>query len=262
MKKLMIVAVAAAMTGASYAACKPGSEEKEDGCAVVFDLKASGKISGQNAKDTYKANQSLSAKGYMIVNADYEAEVLANFKYQGKKINAALAGEVIQWGAYGKYAPLFEDSEYKPGKSYKFDSDLGVAFEDTTDAGINAYLSTFGTVKAKISKDKETGKGSCNPGKIVGCQATWTPVKYTGYFAGYFEACADQIIPEFECVVPPAELCLIGAKVTLKYNSKLDTVLAAEEKFVSKYYKYAFETPVTGTDLIGDFEGAPETDAE
>ena len=258
MKKLMIVAVAAAMTGASYAACKPGSEEKDESCAVVFDLKASGKISGQNAKDTYKANQSLSAKGYMIVNSDYEAEVLANFKYQGKKINAALAGEVNQWGAYGKYLPMFEDGSYKPGKTYKFESDLGVVFEDQTDAGLNAYLSTFGTVKAKISKEKETGKGSCNPGKTKACEVTWTPVKYTGYFAGYFEACADQLVPEFECVVPPAELCLIGAKVTLKYNSKLDTILDAEEKFLDKYGKYDFETPVTETELIGDFEGVEE----
>lgn len=253
MKKLMIVAAVAAMTGAGYAKCKPGAEVNED-CAVVFDLSASGKISGQNAKDTYKANQSLKAKGWMTVNTDYEVEVLVNFKYQGKKVNAALGGEVIQWGAYGKNMSKFEDGSYKAGKTYKFDSDLGVIFEDQTDAGLNAFLSTFGTVKAKISKAKETGKGSCNPGKIEGCVPTWTPVKYTGYFAGYFEACADQIYPEFECVIPPAELCLIGAKVTLKYNSKLDTVGDAEAKFLNKYGKYAFETPVTGTDLIGDLD--------
>lgn len=257
----MIVAVAAAMTGASYAACKPGAAEKEDGCAVVFDLKASGKISGQNTADTYKKNYSLSAKGYMIINADYEAEVLANFKYQGKKINAALAGEVIEWGAYGKYLEKFEAGEYKPGKTYKFDSDLGVQFDGTTDADVNAYLSTFGKVKATVSKEKATGKGTCNPGKTLACEVTWTPVKYTGYFAGTAEACADQLIPEFECVVPPAELNLVGAKVTLKYNKKLVTVLAAESKFVSKYGKYTWEAPVTGTDLVGDFEGA-DTDDE
>ena len=252
MKKVMFAVAAAALTATGFASCKPGDGEAEKSCAIVFDLSGSGKISGQNKADTYKCNSSLKAKGYLVVDQDYNAELLANFKYQGEKINAQLVGAVNQWGAYGKYMPLFEAGEYKPGKTYKFDSDLGVAFEGTTDADVNAFLSTFGTVKASVSKEKKTGTGTCNPGKTTACEITWTPVKYAGWIAGTIDACADLIVPEFECVVPPCELNLFGGKVTLKYNKKVTTVAGAETKFLAKYGKYAFEAPVTGTATAED----------
>lgn len=270
MKKLMIAAAAAAVVGGAYAAsCAPGSSSSCD--ALVFSLSGSGKISAENSKETYKTNAKFSPKGYLVINRDYSVEILASFKYMGDKTVAAVGGVVQQLGAYGKNAEKFDDGSYKPGKTYKLDSDLGVAFgSDTPEvldevsdvAEIFGYMSTFGKVKAKVSKQKVNDKSTCNPSTNNACEVTWTPVKYTGWFAGeYVPDCIDEVVPTFTCTAfNKTGHGLFGGKVTLKYTSKIDSNDEAEDKFESKYLRKAER--IVATDLAEDLEWYEEDEDE
>ena len=242
MKKLMIAAAVAAMTAGAFAACSVDDEDTT--CATVFELKASGKISGaKSTKVDYKVNKSLSAKGYLLIDAEYTAEALVAFKYKGVKYAADIEdGEVIEFAAYGKNTDLFNSEAFKPGKSYKLEADLGVVFDeaDVGDAGLTLVMSTFGKIKAKVSKATDEKKSGCTiiPGNS-GCIPSYTPVKFSGYFAGYFDDCYDVIDEailnsdcEFE--IDPA-YNLVGGKVTLKYKDI--TPAAAAIKFADKNAK-------------------------
>ena len=253
----MIAAAAAALVGGAYASCAPGQGGSCN--AVVFSLTGSGKISSENSKETYKTNTKFSPKGYLVINQDYSVEILASFKYMGDKTVAAIPGEVRQLGAYGKGYDKFLTGDYKPGKTYKLESDLGVVFggdepDDSDTDVLFGYMSTFGKVKAKISKQKVSGKSSCNPSTNNACEVTWTPVKYSGWFAGeYAPGCVDEVVPQFTCAVfDKTGKGLFGGKVTLKYTSKIDTKAEAETKFESKYLKHA--KYIVPTDLAEDLD--------
>ena len=264
MKKLMIAAAAAALVGGAYASCSP-SPLVPDCTAVVFTLKGSGKISAENSKDTYKTNAKISPKGYLVINADYSAEILASLKYRGEKALVGLGDstEVTQLGAYGKNLAKLQGVTYKPGKTYKMESDLGVAIDDNDFIG---YMSTFGSVKFSVSKKKVTGS-ACGPTVTnLDCQVTWTPVKYSGYFAGEYIDCTDEEAPLFTCA--PFALTgkvLYGGKVTLKYTKSIDSEAEAVTKFLDKYFSSKVEY-IGGTVLddaeIDDDEDEDEDDED
>lgn len=243
MKKVMFVAALAALTVPAYAA--PCTITGPTECATVFELKASGKISGaKSEKVDYKVNKSLSAKGYLLIDQDYLVDLLAAFKFKDKKIAlVAEDGELIEYAAYGKHTDLFNTGAFKPGKTYKLESDLGFRFEDADagDATFTLLASTFGTVKAKVSKGTAAKNSGCTIVPAVkGCIPFYTPVKYTGYFAGYFDDCYEVIdgaVLNSDCEFAfDPEYNLVGGKVTLKY-SKLSADRAID-KFERQYSKY------------------------
>lgn len=223
MKKIMIAAAAAVLTAGAYAACGLGTT----GCHTDFTVKFSGKTAVENAKETYATVQKISGKGTLVFSADDYTEEL-NVKVGKTKYNLYLVGgQLTKWSIFGKNLETIEGGDYKEGKTYKMESDLGIKFEEAyldadleeDVAGFNVYQVAFGKAKVYITKGHEA-KGCGLP--VTGCIPIVTPVSYNGWFTGDFEpVCADWADYDDECVYfDDNTIALIGGTWSAKYNKK------------------------------------------
>jgi len=223
MKKLMIVAAVAALSTGAFASCG----ETITGCKTVFTVKFSGKTAVENQAGTYTTVTKISGKGSLTFSADDYAEELA-IKVGKQKYDLFLTGgELTKWSYFGKNLETLEGGDYKPGKTYKLESDLGIKFaeayldEDQSEevSGFNVYQVAFGQVKVYITKDKKAS--GCGE-DVTGCIPVVTPVKYSGWFTGDFEpTCLDLADYDDDCVVfEDNTIALFGGTWSAKYNKK------------------------------------------
>lgn len=221
MKKLMIVAAVAAMTGSVLAGnCK---EDAPVDCKTVFTVKFSGKTTVE-IKDTYKTVKKISGKGTLTL-ADYVFEDLT-VKLNGQTYDITLAdGDVTKFTVFGKKLETVLDSNLmKPGKHYTLESDLGVKFEGQTEYDINVNQVAFGKADAYITKEKTQKAGACGEDEtIAGCELVLTPKSYSGWFTGDFQTCLDEYGFVNDCVEFDADgaTSLIGGTWSAKYSKKL-----------------------------------------
>lgn len=206
MKKLMIIAAAAAMTFAGEAALKPTKCENcgaASGCdVVVFKVTGSGKA--VVVKDDYKAVGSIKIKkgALALTGTLCEADGLCCYEegmfyatIKASKKTFKLASVIVPgvWSVFGKNLDKIRSLDVKEGKSYKLDSALFIESqgEDYIDGDADVdelyfAASAFGTVNVKISK---AGGSSCNP--TTGCDPTYIPKSYSGWFVGKY-ACVGE----------------------------------------------------------------------
>ncbi len=223
MKKFMIVAAVAALSAGAFASCG----ESVTGCKTVFTVKFSGKTATENAAETYKTVQKISGKGTLTFSADDYVEELSVKVGKQKYAIELHEGELTKWTYFGKKLAVLEGGDYKPGKTYKLESDLGIKFEGQTgvdedseeDYQINVNQVAFGKVKVYITK-KTAAKG-CGEG-TDGCIPIVTPVSYKGWFTGDFvPTCLDEADYDDDCVVfEGSEIALIGGTWSAKYDKK------------------------------------------
>ena len=236
MKKLMIVAAVAALSASAFAAkC---SDAPQNDCQTAFTVKFSGKTADTYFKNSdgdegdYAAIQKISGKGSLVV-AEYVTEYLESVKVGKYKVgNLTLTeGELIKWSYFGKnLETISNDWTKKPGKTYKFESDFGVAFEEQLDdLALSVDQVAFGKVKVYITKDK-TVKSGCGESTIEGCLPVVTPVSYSGWFTGSFTpACVEWELYDDGCVeFGGDEVALIGGTWSAKYSKKLSVTATAE----------------------------------
>ena len=199
MKKLMIAAAAAAMTAGVYAGNCAEEPETPD-CALTMTVKFSGKTATEY-KNTYKTVQKISGKGTLVIG-DYVTETLA-VKVGKTAYDVVLAdGEVTKLTVFGKnLEKATDENTMKPGKSYSVEADLGVAFEDQTDAAISVNQVAFGSAKIYVTKDHVISAGPCGEDEeIPGCVPVVTLKKFSGWFTGKFETCLDEVGYADDCV--------------------------------------------------------------
>ena len=193
MKKLMIAAAVAAMTAGAFAGnCK---EEVAAGCSLDFTVKFSGKTTVEKDLE-YKTVTKISGKGVLSLG-DYVTESLV-VKVGKDKYDVVLAdGEVTKLTYFGKNVEkALDESTMKPGKTYKAEADLGVMFEDQTDAMISVNQVAFGSAKVKISKEHSSPCGD----PTEGCVPVVSLCKFSGWFTGKWETCLDEYGYADDCV--------------------------------------------------------------
>ena len=199
MKKLMIAAAVAAMTAGAFAGnC---AEEPEDvDCALVMTVKFSGKTATEKNLE-YKTVQKISGKGVLTLT-DYATEVL-EVKVGKDKYDVVLEdGEVTKLTVFGKnLEKATDENTMKPGKTYKVEADLGVAFEDQDDYAVSVNQVAFGSAKIKVSKPQTIKGGACGEDtEIEGCIPTVSLKKFSGWFTGKFETRLDEVGYADDCV--------------------------------------------------------------
>jgi len=107
----------------------------------------------------------------------------------------------------------------KPGKTYKVEADLGVAFEDQTENAISVNQVAFGSATVKVSKPHTIHGGPCGEDvDVEGCVPTVTLKKFSGWFTGKFETCLDEVGYADDCVEFDADevTALIGGTWSAK----------------------------------------------
>lgn len=230
MKKLMIAAAVAAMTAASYAE-KCGEDPIVESCQTVFTIKFSGKTTNEyeTKKDEYKKIQKLSAKGYLVMAEDYVVEDFTSFKvgqevWADSKQPLVIEPECVKCTYFGKDLYKVVDTEdnpdAKPGKTYKLESDLALAYDE--DFVLDQVA--FGKVKVYITKGKDAKKKGCGETpEVDGCIPVLTPVSYSGWFTGSYDAaCLDEEAYNDGCneLDDDAGTALIGGTWSAKYSKK------------------------------------------
>ena len=244
MKKLMIVAAAAAMTLASEAALRPtecpNCGETASGCdVVVFKVTGSGKA--VVVKGDYKEVGNLKIKkgalaltGTLCADTGiccYDAgEFYATIK-AGK--NTFKLGSVVEpqvWSVFGKNLEKLRIGDVKAGKTYKLDSALYIASDagntvvdgdaEVDEDSIEYYASAFGSVNVKISKGTS---GTCNP--VAPCDPTYTPKSYTGWFVGKYACLGEEDCFLCDC----ADTDVFGGTWKAVYQASKKTVGAAQQ---------------------------------
>jgi hypothetical protein len=199
MKKLMIAAAVAAMTAGAFAGkCAEDPEDLE--CALVMTVKFSGKTATEKNLE-YKTVQKISGKGVLTLT-DYATEVL-EVKVGKAKYDVVLEdGEVTKLTVFGKnLEKATDENTMKPGKTYKVEADLGVAFEDQGDYAVSVNQVAFGSAKIKVSKPQTIKGGACGEDtEIEGCIPTVSLKKFSGWFTGKFETCLDEVGYADDCV--------------------------------------------------------------
>lgn len=233
----MIVAAAAAMTFAGEAALKPTKCENcgaASGCdAVVFKVTGSGKA--VIVKDDYKAVGSIKIKkgALALTGTLCEADGLccydAGMFYATIKANKKtfkLASEITPdvWSVFGKNLDKIRSNDVKEGKSYKLDSALFISSGDFVYDGdvdlddLAFFASAFGTVNVKISK---AGGSSCNP--TSGCDPTYIPKSYSGWFVGKYACVGEEDCFLCDC----ADTDVFGGTWKASYKASAKTEAAA-----------------------------------
>jgi len=199
MKKLMIAAAVAAMTAGAFAGnCAEDPEDVD--CALVMTVKFSGKTATEKNLE-YKTVQKISGKGVLTLT-DYATEVL-EVKVGKTKYDVVLEdGEVTKLTVFGKnLEKATDENTMKPGKTYKVEADLGVAFEDQDDYAVSVNQVAFGSATIKVSKPQTIKGGACGEDtEIEGCIPTMALKKFSGWFTGKFETCLDEVGYADDCV--------------------------------------------------------------
>jgi len=243
MKKLMIVAAAAAMTLASEAALKPLPCENcgaasGDCDVIVFKVTGSGKA--VVTKGDYKEVGKLKIKKGALalvgsICADTgvccyeEGEFFATIKAGKTTFKLGSVVEPGVWSVFGKNLDKLRAGDVKAGKSYKLDSALFVAAAegdtvidgeaDVEEDSIEYYASAFGTVGVKISKGSS---GTCNP--VAPCDPTYTPKSYSGWFVGKYACIGDEDCFLCSC----ADTDVFGGTWKATYTSSKKTLSGAQ----------------------------------
>ena len=235
----MIVAAAAAMTLVGEAKLKP-TECTECGAAsgcdvVVFKVTGSGKA--VVVKDDYKAVGSLKIKkGALALVGDYcELDGLccydggwfyATLKANKKTFKLASEIGLGVWSVFGKNLDKIRSNDVKEGKSYKLDSALFIESQGNDyidgDADVDQLYfaaSAFGTVNVKISK---AGGSSCNP--TAGCDPTYIPKSYSGWFVGKYACVGEEDC--FLCTCTDTDVFGGTWKASYKASAKTEAAAA------------------------------------
>lgn len=212
MKKLMIVAAAAALAGNSYGiALTNCTKAVELDCPqVVFKVTATGKAIQWTDKEDY-GYKSIAAlkvsKGALVLfgtttgdDCCYDTFSLYAQVKVGKttKKIAFLNQEVKKWSVFGKNFDAAMNNEKT--KKYTLESDFGAYIEDdsSTDVegydevtGINLLATAFGKAyyNVKAAKTKTSGCQVCT---ITEGSAALTPGNYSGWFAGFQDKLSDD----------------------------------------------------------------------
>jgi hypothetical protein len=244
MKKLMIIAAAAAMTFAGQAALKPQACQNcgvsETGCdVVVFKVTGSGKA--VVAKDDYKEVAKLKIKkGALALVGELCADSGICCYSEGAffatitagKIKFALASVVSPdvWSVFGKNLDKIRTGNVKPGKTYKLDSALFISSgagdtvvdgdADVEEDSIEYYASAFGTVNVKISKGSTS---VCGPGEDP-CEPLYTPKSYSGWFVGKYACLGEEDCFLCDC----ADTDVFGGTWKATYQKSKTTLRSAQ----------------------------------
>ncbi len=249
MKKLMIVAAAAAMTFAANAGlqwqvcenCGVGPEEGE--CdLVVFKVTGSGKA--VTPKGDYKTVGKLKIKkGALALSGSlcestgdccYEAGRLFATVKAGKNTFGILAEvEVAAWSIFGKKLDKARawESSIKKGKKVKLESALFISSADAFElaAGDSADLETlsfwasaFGKVTFKVRGDKKGSNSYCGP-EDKPCEPIITPKDYKGWFVGLYNCVGEENCFLCDCT----DTDVFGGTWKAKYQAKAVTTTAA-----------------------------------
>ena len=220
MKKLMIVAAAAALAGTTFGgiAVKNCASTPTNTCdEVVFKVTASGKAKDAESKDYSTVSKLKISKGALVMwaagtdsNGDCcygNYSLYAAVRVGNKTYNVIVATEPFDsWTLFGKKQAEVEAQIASPSKSKKYtlESQLGISLEGDlydandldnggtiTDDDVVFVATAFGKAKVKTGYTK----ASCNS---CGVQTAATssfdvvPGNYSGWFAGlYTEAQAD-----------------------------------------------------------------------
>ena len=254
MKKLMIVAAAAAMTiGANAAVFAPidcDTPDTESPCPVlVFKLTANGKATVDMNDGAYKTVKTLKIqKGALALlpNEDCAAEGLccydtatlyATLKLGSETVYLGLEDlEIGKWSVFGKN---FEKAKnyltmIKPGKSVTLESDLFILGEDvdTLDGEdtVSLWAAAFGEFTLKVSKAGKAG-GYCVEDPEKGCDPIWTPKTYNGWFVGY-RGLVNDMYSCFNCDC--GEYDIFGGTWKAVYQSKLSSDADAQKLAFNK----------------------------
>ncbi len=235
MKKLMIVAAAAAMAVSAQAriALTNCAQQVSGTCPVVaFKVTASGKTVTDNGE--YKKTTSLKIKKGALVlfseSSDVDACCYDLYSlYLQVKVNkntwnlAFLTQPLNKWSIFGKNL----DAAMSASKSKKFslESDIGLSYDDDT----FELDETFDVIEAVVFEATAFGKAkyvySTKTTKATDCVPCSTttaddviPGNYKGWFAGYM----PNINPDNdECMTCTcAEVDLFGGTWQAKYQSK------------------------------------------
>ncbi len=217
MKKLMIASAVAAMTAGAFAGnC---TEDPEPGdCVLAMTVKFSGKTATEKNLE-YKTVQKISGKGVLAIS-DYVTEVLA-VKVGKEKYDVVLEdGEVTKLTVFGKnLEKAMDENTMKPGKTYKVEADLGVAFEDQDEWAVSVNQVAFGSASVYVTKNQTIKGGPCGEDdEILGCVPIVTLKKFSGWFTGKFETCLDELGYADDCVEFDADevTALIGGTWSAK----------------------------------------------
>ena len=196
MKKLMIASAVAAITAGAFAGnC---SEDPIAGCALKMTVKFSGKTASEKNLE-YKTVQKISGKGVLSIS-DYVTETFSEIKVGKEKYKDVVFedGEVTKLTVFGKnLAKALDEQTMKKGKTYSAEADLGVVFEDQTDAMVSVNQVAFGSASVYITKDEKAGP--CGE-TVPGCVPVVSVKKFSGWFTGKFETCLDEIGYSDDCV--------------------------------------------------------------
>lgn len=221
MKKLMIVVVVSVLSAGGFAACGPNANS----CNTVFEIKFSGKTACQHESKPveYKSTRKISGKGYLYLNGDESREEFTEIKIAKQKYGPiTVDADVRKCTIFGKNLEMLENGTYKPGKSYKLESDIYLTATNATDSAINIEQVGFGKVKVSISKEDHS---DCGPG-TSGCIPSVTPINYAGWFTGSFEpVCMDEEAYADDCnsFDDSSDVALVGGTWTAKFKKNLST---------------------------------------
>ena len=265
MKKLMIVAAAAAMSAVASAASFSPIDCTEGGttevCPVMtFKLTGSGKTV-QN-KGEYKSVQKLTIKkGALVLVPDADmaencdiccyatGDIYATVKV-GSKTSYIQIPEVpvSKWSIFGKNLEKVANflTMMKKGSSLKVESDLylnaddlDLLVDDNTETDVSAVTfraAAFGEMVAKNLKAGKTSDNYCVKPEQKECVLEFTPKSYSGWFAGNYDVCVndDQLCFNCEC----GEYDIFGGTWKAVYQAKVQTAAQIAKLAYGKAVKF------------------------
>lgn len=245
MKKLMIVAAAAAMTVAAKADlqwvscpdCGKSSEAAE--CDYqVFKVTASGKA--VVVKKDYKTVGKLKIKkGALALSGSIQCEtgdccydagtLFATVKAGSAKFKAAIPVEVPVWSTFGKKLSTVADSAWKTLKKskkvklesalYIRGSEIVVTDADDLDASFDEFTleaAAFGKVNFKVY-DSKSSKTVCGKDDSE-CGYEIVPKKYKGWFVGTYTCVGEE-----SCFACDCGLDIYGGTWKASFSEKYST---------------------------------------
>jgi len=249
MKKLMIVAAAAAMTFVGTAALKPAecpdcgtTVDPSDCDTIVFKVTGSGKCVID--KGDYKTVGSLKIKkgalaleGEICETTGYccydEGTFFATIKAGKKTFGMAVPVELGVWSVFGKSLEKSRNylTSIKPGKKVTLESALylvGAEVEVDEDGDVDLgefalVAAAFGKVDMKVTALKKGSTAYCEKGSDSGCDPVYTPKTYNGWFVGTYPCVGEEDCFLCDCT----DTDIFGGTWKAVYQSKVTTTAGA-----------------------------------
>ena len=230
MKKLMIVAAAAALAASAQAGIAVTNCHKvvNTECPnIVFKVTASGKIVDGATKE-YKTVQKLKvSKGALVLWGTGSEECCYDVYslYLPVKVGKTTYKVVIPqeqldcWTVFGKNLEATEDS-YSKNKKFKLDSEIGLSFDDEAalgdDLGEDVELTFIATAVGKATYKYAAATVPKNQCQTCGVESyDVVPGNYSGWFAGFYPAEGDELCLTCEC----NDVDVYGGTWKAKYDS-------------------------------------------